>query len=89
MVAANMSRPTIEDVVRMVELILRNLVDHPEDAKVLVNQGTQTVILEVVVAKEDRGKVIGRQGRTADAIRVIVNAAAACLDKKLVFQLIE
>ena len=59
----------------LVELIAKSLVDNPEKVQVSQLEGEQTTILELKVAPEDLGKVIGKQGRTARAIRVILGAA--------------
>lgn len=59
----------------LVELIAKALVDHPEKVNVSQLEGEQTTILELKVAQEDLGKVIGKQGRTARAIRTILGAA--------------
>ncbi|MEW6455811.1 MAG: KH domain-containing protein [Acidobacteriota bacterium] len=59
----------------LVELIAKALVDHPEKVNVSQLEGEQTTILELKVAPEDLGKVIGKQGRTARAIRTILGAA--------------
>ena len=72
----------------MVEFIAKALVD--EVGRIEINEiaGNQTNIIELKVAKEDIGKVIGRQGRTADAIRTILNCAAAKLSKSYILQII-
>ena len=64
----------------MEELVLylaRSLVDHPDQVKVTATEGPDAVILELNVAAEDMGKVIGKQGRIAKAIRAVVKAATA------------
>ena len=61
---------------------IKALVDQPEQVKVTETEGGNTVVLEVKVAKGDTGKVIGKQGRHADAIRTILSAAAGKLRKK-------
>jgi len=73
----------------LVEFIAKALVD--EVARIEINEiaGNQTNIIELKVAKEDIGKVIGRQGRTADAIRTILNCAAAKLNKRYILQIID
>ena len=69
--------------------IVQALVDQPE--KVSVNEvgGSQTTVLEVRVAKTDLGKVIGKQGRTAQAIRTILSAAAGKIRKNYVLEIVE
>jgi len=73
----------------LVAYITEALVD--ETGKVNINEieGNQTNIIELKVAKEDIGKVIGRQGRTADAIRTILNCAAAKVNKRYILQIID
>ncbi len=73
----------------LVEFIAKALVD--EVGRIEINEiaGNQTNIIELKVAKEDIGKVIGRQGRTADAIRTILNCAAAKLSKRYILQIID
>ena len=64
----------------MEELVLylaRSLVDHPDQVKVTATEGPDAVILELNVAAEDMGKVIGKQGRIAKAVRSVVKAATA------------
>ena len=71
----------------MEELVLylaRSLVDHPEQVKVTATEGPDAVILELNVAAEDMGKVIGKQGRIAKAVRTVVKAATS-KDGKPVF----
>ena len=73
----------------LVSYIAEALVD--ETARIDINEieGNQTNIIELKVAKEDIGKVIGRQGRTADAIRTILNCAAAKHSKRYILQIID
>ena len=63
----------------LVESIARALVDHPDDVQVKSIEGAQATILELRVHKEDLGKVIGRQGRTAKAVRTLLGAAGVRL----------
>ncbi|MBW1989315.1 MAG: KH domain-containing protein [Deltaproteobacteria bacterium] len=65
------------------------LVDHPEQVEVTEVEGEQTSVIELKVAKEDLGKVIGKQGRTARAMRTLLSAASAKLDKRAVLEIIE
>ena len=60
----------------LVEYIARSLVDNPEQVDVTQVEGERSLILELRVAPEDMGKIIGKQGRIAKAIRTVVNAAA-------------
>ncbi len=73
----------------LVELIAKALVDHPDQVKVIEIEGEQTSVIELKVAKEDLGKVIGKQGRTARAIRTILSAASTKLRKRCVLEIIE
>ena len=73
----------------LVELIAKSLVDNPENVQVSQLEGEQTAILEVKVAQEDIGKIIGKQGRTAQAIRVILGAAGMKLKKRFNLEIID
>lgn len=69
--------------------IVKALVDHPEEVSVNEIGGSYTTVLEVRVAKTDMGKVIGKQGRTAQAIRSIMSAAAGKARKRYVLEIVE
>lgn len=73
----------------LVEYIARALVDLPEDVVVGEISGEQTSVIELKVAKSDLGKVIGKQGRTARAMRTILTAASTKLRKRSVLEIIE
>ncbi len=73
----------------LVELIAKALVDNPEKVVVSQLEGEQTTILELKVAQEDLGKVIGKQGRTARAIRVILGAAGMKEKRRYNLEIIE
>lgn len=74
----------------LLELIARALVDHPDQVEVTEIVDEQTTVLELRVAPEDLGKVIGKQGRTARSIRVLLGSAGKKLrKKKIVFEIIE
>ncbi|MFZ7126138.1 MAG: KH domain-containing protein [Desulfobacterales bacterium] len=73
----------------LIEYIARALVDNPEQVSVSEVEGNQTSVLELKVAKEDLGKVIGKQGRTARAMRTILSAASAKVKKRTVLEIIE
>ena len=76
----------------MKELVLvmaRALVDKPDEVEINEIQGDVTTILELKVAKEDLGKVIGKQGKTAHAMRSILNATATKLKKRAVLEIVE
>ncbi|MBI2411602.1 MAG: KH domain-containing protein [Deltaproteobacteria bacterium] len=73
----------------LIEYIAKALVDHPEHVKVTEIVGERTSVIELAVAKEDLGKIIGKQGRTARAIRTILTAASTKLRKRSVLEIIE
>ena len=73
----------------LVAYIAKALVDKPEEVIVTEIEGAQTSVLELKVAKEDLGKVIGKQGRTARAIRTILSAASTKINKRSVLEIIE
>jgi predicted RNA-binding protein YlqC (UPF0109 family) len=73
----------------LIEYIAKALVDHPDQVKVSEIEGERTSVIELSVAKDDLGKVIGKQGRTARAIRVILGAVSANLGKHSVLEIIE
>ncbi len=73
----------------LIDYIARALVDYPEQVSVSEIEGNQTSVLELKVAKEDLGKVIGKQGRTARAMRTILSAASAKIKKRTVLEIIE
>ena len=68
----------------LVEVIAKALVDHPEEVVVTEKEDGKALVIEVKVAESDMGKVIGKQGRIAKAIRSVVKAAAAKEDKKVI-----
>jgi predicted RNA-binding protein YlqC (UPF0109 family) len=73
----------------LIEYIAQALVDHPEQVSVRTLEGNQTSVLELSVAKEDVGKVIGKQGRTAQSMRVLLNAVSSKLNKRFVLEILE
>ncbi len=73
----------------LIEYIAKSLVDRPEDVSVKETQGEKTTIVELRVAQEDLGKVIGKQGRTARAMRTILNAAGTKMGKRCVLEILE
>ncbi len=72
----------------LVDYIVKSLVDNPEFVEVNETSGTSVIILEISVASTDIGKVIGKEGRIANAIRTIVKAAAAKSDKKVTVEIL-
>jgi predicted RNA-binding protein YlqC (UPF0109 family) len=73
----------------LIRYIAQALVDNPEQVAVIEVEGNQTSVLELKVAKEDLGKVIGKQGRTARAMRTILSAASAKVKKRTVLEILE
>ena len=73
----------------IIELIAKALVDNPDKVAVTQIDGEQTTVLELRVAQEDLGKVIGKQGRTARSIRTILGAAGMKLRKRFVLEILE
>ncbi len=71
----------------LVEVLAQSLVDHPEAVTVIETEKDNEIILELKVDPEDMGKVIGKQGRIAKAIRTMVKAAASRTDKKVVVEI--
>jgi len=76
-------------LIDLTKKIVQALVDYPEQVEVKAVEGEQTVILELSVAKEDIGKVIGKQGRNARAIRTILAAASGKTKKRASLEIIE
>ena len=74
---------------KLVKYIAEALVDHPEEVEVRSIEGENSIIIELKVAPDDVGKVIGKGGQTAKAIRKILSAAATKLKKKSLLQIIE
>ena len=73
----------------LVELIVKSLVDNPDKVKVTQLDGEQSSIIELTVAPEDMGKVIGKQGRNAQAIRVVLSAAGMKVKKRVNLEILE
>lgn len=73
----------------LITYIAKALVDNPDAVEVTVVAGERTSVIELKVAKEDLGKVIGKQGRTARAMRTILAAASTKINKRAVLEIIE
>ncbi len=73
----------------LLEVIARNLVDYPDKVNVSQSETERAIVLELRVAPEDMGKVIGKQGRIAKAIRTVVKAAAVHEDKKIIVEIVQ
>lgn len=73
----------------LVEFIARSLVDNPDQVAVRESEGDQGSVLELSVSRDDLGKIIGKQGRTARAIRTILGAVSAKTKKRVVLEILE
>jgi len=73
----------------LVEAIAKALVDHPDDVQVKSLEGSQVTVLELRVHPEDLGKVIGRQGRTAKAMRTLLGAGGTKMRKRFTLEILE
>ncbi|EOD00959.1 KH domain-containing protein [Caldisalinibacter kiritimatiensis] len=73
----------------LVEMIAKALVDYPEEVSVNEVEGSQSIIIELKVAPEDMGKIIGKQGRIAKAIRTVVKAAATKENKRVIVEILQ
>ncbi len=73
----------------LIMIIAKSLVDQPDEVEVAEVKGDKTTVLELRVAKDDLGKVIGKQGKTAHAIRIILNATATKLKQRAVLEIME
>jgi len=76
-------------MLELVKYVAESLVDNPSEVKVKQVEGDKTIVLELSVARDDMGKVIGKQGRIAKAIRTVVKAASAKSRKKYVVEIVE
>lgn len=73
----------------LVEVIAKSLVDYPDEVQVTETENEKAIILELKVAQTDMGKVIGKQGRIAKAIRTVVKAAASKEDRKVIVEIMQ
>jgi predicted RNA-binding protein YlqC (UPF0109 family) len=73
----------------LVQYLAKSLVNNPDAVEVKETEGDTTSVLELKVAKEDLGRIIGKQGRTAKSIRTIINAAASRTNRKVVLEIVE
>ncbi len=73
----------------LIQRIAEALVDSPEEVTVTALEGSQATVMELKVAKEDLGKIIGKQGRTAKSIRTILGAASATQHKRTLLEIVE
>ena len=79
----------MENLTELIITLAKSLVDYPDQVRVTEVAGEQTAVFELHVAQEDLGKIIGKQGKTARAIRTILSASAAKLKKRVVLEIIE
>ena len=79
----------MSELQELISYVSKSLVDMPDSVEVNEIQGEQTTVIELKVDKTDLGKVIGKQGRTARALRTILNAASTKLKKRSVLEIIE
>jgi uncharacterized protein len=73
----------------LVQYLARSLVNHPDAVEVKETEGEVASVLELRVAKEDLGRIIGKQGRTAKSIRTLLNAAASRTNRKILLEIVE
>ncbi len=73
----------------LVEVIAKSLVDYPEEVVVTETENDRSIVIELRVAQADMGKVIGKQGRIAKAIRAVVKAAASKEDRKVIVEIVQ
>ena len=73
----------------LVEVIAKALVDHPDEVVVTETENAKSIVLELKVAQDDMGKVIGIQGRIAKALRTVVKSAASKDDKKVIVEILQ
>ena len=73
----------------LVQYLVQSIVNQPDAVEVTETQDDNASVMELKVAKEDLGRIIGKQGRTANSLRTILNAAAARADRKIVLEIID
>ena len=73
----------------LVEVIAKSLVDYPDEVVVTQNETEKAIVIELRVAQSDMGKVIGKQGRIAKAIRAVVKAASSKVEKKVIVEIMQ
>ena len=85
----SLSDKNLSELSKMIKYIAKMLVDLPDQVEVNEVTGENTTVIELKVAKEDLGKIIGKQGRTAGAVRTVLNGASTKLRKRTVLEIIE
>ena len=81
--------PAVAELEELIRFVARSLVDEPEDVRVTTVEDDRAVVLELSVAEDDLGKVIGKDGRTARAMRTVLAASSARLKKRAVLEILE
>ena len=76
-------------IVEIIETLIKALVDEPDQVRIAESRGEKTTVFEASVSKKDMGKVIGRSGRTIEALRTIVGACGAKRKQRCIFQIID
>ncbi len=89
MVQSQTSQAALGELSKLIELMAKMLVDFPDQVHVNEIVGENTTVIELKVAKEDLGKIIGKQGRTARAVRTVLNGASTKLRKRTVLEIVE
>ena len=84
-----MGSPASEELRALIEYMAKALVDLPNQVSVKLIEGEQTTVIELKVAKEDLGKVIGKQGRTARSIRTLLGAAGMKLNRRFTLEILK
>jgi predicted RNA-binding protein YlqC (UPF0109 family) len=79
----------VEELRNLIEVMAKALVDYPDQVRVTEVQGEQTTVIELKVAKDDLGKIIGKDGRTARSLRTILAAVSTKLRKRSVLEILE
>ena len=77
------------DIKELIQFVAQSIVDNPDQVSVSEVEGQQTTVLELKVAKDDLGKIIGKQGRNAQAIRTILSGVSAKIKKRMVLEIVE
>jgi predicted RNA-binding protein YlqC (UPF0109 family) len=85
----NVLRAEDREMKELIEYIAKSLVDQPDAVKVTEVEGERTSVIELSVAKEDMGMIIGKQGRTATAMRTLLNAASMKQKKRTILEIVE
>lgn len=80
---------SLESVQKMLEMLVKNIVEHPEEVGITSVEGENTVVFEVQLNSEDTGKVIGKKGKTINALRTILRSSADNGDKKIMMEIVE